>query len=61
MKPSALKQMAKCLNVSLVGCLEKKDMVDAIVASGKVGVDMETGEEKEKKEGKEERSGGRRK
>ena len=52
MKPSALKQMAKCLNVSLVGCLEKKDMVDAIVASGKVGVDMETGEGKEKKEGK---------
>ena len=39
--------------------MEKKEMVDAIVASGKVGVDMETGEEKEKKEGKEERSGGR--
>jgi serine/threonine protein kinase len=62
MKPSALKQMAKCLNVSMVGCLEKKDMVDAIVASGKVDVDMGAGEEKEEKEGKdEERSGGRRK
>jgi len=62
MKPSALKQMAKCLNVSMVGCLEKKDMVDAIVASGKVDVDMGAGEEKEEQEGKEEeRSGGRRK
>jgi len=46
----------------MVGCLEKKDMVDAIVASGKVDVDMGAGEEKEEKEGKdEERSGGRRK
>ena len=57
MRVGALRQMGKCIGVDMDLCVEKGDMVGAIVESGRVAI-LEDGEGEEGEEGEERSVGG---